>query len=431
MSIDTNFRTDINSTLRQMSTASANSGMRGLNNPLLNSSQGSDMLQAMVRSSVTFLTAGPGRADALRSTISSLTEVLTRRTAGSDNTDVLRIRSAGQNVEDTSVLIKQVATTQLNEGKIMERTAQVEVTGLHKFAIEVDGTKHEISFTVTENLTNQQFQQQMAAAINAANIGITASVSMENGGNGSRLNLESSETGAGKEDGPRFTIRDLTGNAVELTGITNIRRQGQDAVFIVNGGDRQTSASNDVDLGGGLNVTLVNASDDEVLISMQKNPSAVQHELRHFVNDLNRLIDVVRINNADRTTRMLLRDIETTIRVNRRALEEVGISMNAEGVLVINENRMRTAVENGTVERLFTNNGRLSNSFARRLDRTAESISRNPMRHVSPHVGRMPGFNATLTAVNNANARGRSGGTSPFDAYDHNDSVSMFFDGSR
>ncbi|MCL2398743.1 MAG: flagellar filament capping protein FliD [Defluviitaleaceae bacterium] len=425
MPINTNFRLP-------PSMANVNPGL----NPLIPSSPGGSadtgsMINQLVTTSVTFLSLAGSRAQNLQTSFTNLAGAFGSRVAHSSNSSRLEIRSFNaQNLQNTTVLINQVAVSQRNEGNPLNSNTVIEFDedfdGVFKFEVEVNGNTHQLSFTVEGDLTHNGLQQHMLAAINGAGLGINATITTTESGVTGTLNLQSTTTGAGEDGQPGFAIRDVTGNAVAITGADTIARDGLDAIFSVNGGEQQTSATNDISLPGGLNVRLHTASTEPVTISSGNNVAPVRNNLHQMISDYNRLLDLARSNSGDRATRMLARDIENAARANRRDLESIGISFDRDGFLVVNDSRLNQAIENGNAERLLTGNGRLSRSFIGRLDRISNSVLRNPMRHVSPHVSRLPGFNAAMNAVN-SNNRNNARQATPFSAYEQNDLMLNFF----
>lgn len=425
MPINTNFRLP-------PSMANVNPGL----NPLIPSSPGGSadtgsMINQLVTTSVTFLSLAGSRAQNLQTSFTNLAGAFGSRVAHSSNSSRLEIRSFNaQNLQNTTVLINQVAVSQRNEGNPLNSNTVIEFDedfdGVFKFEVEVNGNTHQLSFTVEGDLTHNGLQQHMLAAINGAGLGINATITTTESGVTGTLNLQSTTTGAGEDGQPGFAIRDVTGNAVAITGADTIARDGLDAIFSVNGGEQQTSATNDISLPGGLNVRLHTASTEPVTISSGNNVAPVRNNLHQMISDYNRLLDLARSNSGDRATRMLARDIENAARANRRDLESIGISFDRDGFLVVNDSRLNQAIENGNAERLLTGNGRLSRSFIGRLDRISNSVLRNPMRHVSPHVSRLPGFNAAMNAVN-SNNRNNARQATPFSAYEQNDPMLNFF----
>lgn len=377
----------------------------------------------LVVSAARFVSRAGTQAAQLQSTIAGLPTTLNRTIPVSGNSDALRIRSfSGNNAQQTSVQIHQIAKTQQNEGETMDSSGIDMPSGTHKFEIEIDGETTQITFTTSEGLINRAFQQLMADAINRADLGLNATVTTSNNATQSTLNIETTATGAGEEGEPRFIIRDIgDGNVVEATGAANIAREGQDAIFTVNGAPVQTSASNDVDLGGGLNVTLVKASAEAVSITPGRDVVGIQNGVRQLVSRFNALLETARANPADRNTRALTRELESILRRNRAALENIGLDVSTNGLLSINEDRLEAAAQSGTAAN-FLNSSR-SNGFTGALGRISESVSRNPLRHINPSALRMPGFDAALNAMSNNNSDGNARQASPFDAYMPDDSL--------
>lgn len=434
MPINTNFGVSGNMMLNR------NTGLGNMRGPgatiMSPNQQTNDMIHQKVTRSVRFLHNAENRAMGLRVAIDSLGAAFAPSTAVSSNTDALKINSfTGSNLTELEVHVHQIATAQRNEGVGLNRHVPFTDYGTFEFEIEVDGETRRLSFNVGENetLTNQQFQQRMANTINNANIGLTASVTAD--GQTSSLNIVTRTTGAGEDNEPRFTLTDITGNAVELTGISNIAQEGQNALFTVGSGEQQSSDTNTVSLGNGINATLVEATDPEepVVISLGQNNVAMQNSVRLLVNQFNALLETARDNAADRNTRSLLRQIEAAGRMSRRALADIGIVVGENGALSINAERMQTAAENGSLERFFTG-GTTSqpNSFVSRITRISDNIIRNPMRHVSPNASRMPGFAAAWDAVQRGQDPTPPPNTSPFAAYGNsNDWLSIFLDSRR
>jgi len=406
-------------------------GLNGMNRiPMSNSFRGpgsnhmgniggaNQAVEQRLLETVTFLSVGETRAGRLSEALSGISGAFTPRVAVSGDPARLQVTSfSGTNISDTKIRIHQVATTQRNEGTALVRATPVETSGLKEFEIEVDGNVRRLSFTVAEGATQEQFQQQMAAAINGANLGITATVSAQ--GNNSRLSIETGTTGQGMDGEPRFSIRDVEdgGGAVALTGVAEITQEAQGAIFSVNGGEKQNSATNRIDLGNGLVVNLVKASNEPVSVFMGTDRVSMQNSVRNVVNMYNSLLEAAHVNSADRNTRNLIRELQNAARFSRRDLERVGIRIERDGTLSINERVFNEATENGALERFFRGNNGRPNDFVARLTRISESVASNPMRYVSPHAGRLPGFNAAMAALNNPPPQQGQGASAVENAY--------------
>jgi len=411
-------------------------GLRGPGSSIMASPNEStnEMIHQRVVDTVRFLHGAETRANNLRQAVNALPEAFRPRTATSSNTDILTITNfTGSNLADKSVVIHQLATPQRNEGVGLNRLVPVENSGTFEFEIEVDGETRRLSFNVgaNESVTNQQFQQRMANAINNANIGLTASVHVN--GTNSTINIITRTTGEGKEGEPRFTLIDITGNAVEFTGINNITQEGQNALFTIGEGEQQSSVSNEVNIGGGLTVTFHQLSEEPIEITLGQDLLHIQNAARNLVNHFNALLESATNNSGDSRTRLLARQLQGAANMSRRALADIGIMIGEGGFLSINAERMNAAAENGNLERFLNGNGnRQAHFFTSRVERISENLARNPMRHVSANATRLPGFDAAWNAISNGqNITAPQAPPNPFGNMTPEDLLGMLFNSTR
>ena len=359
-------------------------------------------LNDILRGAATFVTTGANRATQLRNTIASIPAIFERVNAVTGNPEALRINSfTGSRIPETNVRIEQVATHQRNAGTNLHANGREMEAGTYTFEVEVDGDTHTLTFTTTETLTNRAFQDRMAQVINNANIGVTASVTTAN--NQSAITLSTRETGAPTDDNEfRFSIRDITGNAVDHTGIGNLTDPGMDAIFYVNDGEQQTSRTNVVNLGGGLTVTLLTPTENAVAITEGRDEGGIRYAVRQVISQVNSFLESARENQIDRRTRGVVREIESILRRNRRALSEIGVNMGQNGFLTLDDDTLRGAISKGTTDHLFAPQGRLQSRFLTSLNQISERVSLNPTWHISQQTARMPEFNNILAQVRNS-----------------------------
>lgn len=308
-----------------------------------------------------------------------------RPVSGDD--EIFTIRSADANrlrhvnTDDFSVDVMQLAQAQQNAGTRHTANQRTSLdAGSHHIGIRIGNQQFDINFTVGANDTNRDVQNRIATAINARNIGVTASVNTQDGQ--SSLVLESRETGIANAGQPNFSVVSRQGNdpgsALNFLGISNITQQAQNAEFSVSRGGVQgavqTSRSNDVNIGFGVELTLAGVGNAE--ITMERDTTGQQNALRSMVNAFNDMIQAARDSGSN--TR-LERDLNRMARTFNTSLERVGIFMNRDGWMDINEERMARAAESGELEQ-FARGGRdgSGTGFIGSLGRLAENVSRNP-----------------------------------------------------
>jgi hypothetical protein len=305
----------------------------------------------------------------------------------SSDTDILNISSVSANrmrnanLSDFTVDVVQMAQAQRNEGTALNAntlaTAAGFEVGSHHIALHVGDRQFDINFTVSATDTARDVQQRIANAINTRNVGVEASVSVNAGS--STLALQSAETGVAAADQPNFTVSSSAGNALAVTGIGTITQQAQNAQFRVNRGFTgalQTSRTNDVDLGFGITAQLREEGTAE--ITLGRDETRQINAFRHMVNSFNDLMNAARDASGSRGG-ALERELAGMARSASASLSRVGISINQDGLMRIDEDRMQAAFERGELER-FAMRDRVGSNFGfmNQLTRTADRVARNP-----------------------------------------------------
>jgi hypothetical protein len=187
----------------------------------------------------------------------------------------------------------------------------------------------------------------------------------------SALTLESDETGAANA----FTVEDTEGGLAAQTGIAQADQTAQDAIFRVNGGPEQTSATNDISLGGGVTATLRQATEQGgVTVSAERDAAAQAGAMRDIVGGINDLLSAAENGPANNR---LQTELNSLLRSYGTSLERAGISADEDGRLQIDEERLTAAAENGTLSALMNNPITGSYGFTNNLNRIAANASGN------------------------------------------------------
>ncbi|MCL2068480.1 MAG: flagellar filament capping protein FliD [Oscillospiraceae bacterium] len=338
-------------------------------------------------------------------------DTFNRTSVASSNTNALTAASSGSNTASFAPMqvdIDQIAAGQTNRGTALEATRLSGFGGTHTFEIEINGSVHEISFNASHIDNNRSVQQKMAAAINRADLGVTASVA--NGAdNTSVLSITANNTGANARN--RFEIRDVDGgNIVERTGADNITQQAQDAVFRVNGQER-TSASNTVSLNNDISITLRAATTQSVTVSVAPDQTFATDQVREMVSSFNSLMSAARSN--QNVNSRLHNDLSGVLSSFRPMLESIGVDVADDGTLSINEQRLEAAAQQHTsagktssrLQDFFTQRG--VNSFTSRVSSIADRAANNPQTYAAK---------ATPGTANFSSSRNNTVNFDPFNA---------------
>ena len=379
-------------------TGGAGGGSQAAGTAMLNLRRTADLLQ----SSLNFM-RGIGSQNASspfrsNSAVSSDTDIL-QLTA----TDSRRLHSSSLANRDFSVEVLQLAQAQRNEGNALDSNALATAAGFevgnHHISITVDGRQFDFNFSVSATDTAREVQERIASAVNVRNTGVTASVSRNAEDGTSTLVFASADTGANNDDGPNFTVGSSSGNALSVVGGRNITQQAQNAEFRVNRGFTgalQTSRTNDVNLGFGVEATLRELG--EVEVTMDRNETGQINAFRHMVNAFNDLAD------AARSSPRLQQQLSQFARSHGASLNRLGVSVNSSGRMQIDEDRMERAAERGDLES-FVNRDRVggNSGFFNRLNRIATDAARNPGNFVMDDNTENPFFGVNPRMLSHAN----------------------------
>lgn len=308
----------------------------------------------------------------------------------SSNTDAMTVSYNGSSaslnsMKDMKVKIDQVAAGQKNEGEAL-KTANTYSgdKGTNKFTVETGGKTTELSVNISATDTNKAVQDKMAKAINEAGLGLKATVETDSKTGTSVLKVESTKTGADEKNS--FEIKDVSGNAVATTGAGTMTSAAQDAIYSVNGGAQQTSKTNTVSLGNGVSATLKAASDEEVTVTRGKDTSAAISAVEDMVSSYNKLFTAAADRTGDTKAQGLASRMVNVSSVYSKQLSDVGIGFDNSGKMTIDSDKLNKAAEDGSLEKLFTQDRGKNYGFTNQLERLASNVSNNTSAFVGNSV---------------------------------------------
>jgi flagellar hook-associated protein 2 len=222
----------------------------------------------------------------------------------------------------------------------------------------------------------------LAATINQAGIGVSASIVTDS--SGSRLSLISQTSGLGGQITiDSNSLSDATTGAVSLVA----GQAGQDAQFTVDG-IQTTSASNTITGAiSGVTMQLLGKSTTPVQVQIDNDTSAVTSALSTMVNDYNAVVSALSAqegNNASgspeplygspiisQLQQMLSSALTTPSGTSLTSPTQVGLSLNSNGSLSLDTDQLTTALNNNYsgVQALFQN----TSSFGLNLEQAVNN----------------------------------------------------------
>jgi flagellar hook-associated protein 2 len=307
-----------------------------------------------------------GLLSTLSNDITALTDpagVLSGKQGSSSDTNTLALLSATTTATAGShtVTVQQLAQTSTEASSAVAVTDTL--SGSFTFHIG-GGTSQTISVDPANNTI-----AGLAATINQAGLGVTASVVTDS--SGSRLSLVSQTSGAaGQISIDSSALSDTTtGNTVSLVA----GQPGQDAIFTVDG-IQTTNATNTI-TGAipGVTMQLLGKSANPVQVEIDNDTTAVTTALSTMVKDYNAVVSALSAQEGkdasgnpeplygspiiSRLQQMLSGAFTTPSGTSLTSPTQVGLSLNSNGTLALNTDQLTSALNDNFsgVQALFQN----------------------------------------------------------------------------
>lgn len=282
------------------------------------------------------------------------------------------------------VNVSQLATPQTNTGAYMTPDGHDIPAGTYSFDVNISSITYELQFTVKNNDTNGDVQNKIARLINKSNIGIQANVK-SNGLGQSALTLTSKMTGVGNEP-CIFNISDSEDNdANSITGMLKldyVSHYPSNAVFTVNG-NTCISTSNNYTVDGEFALTFNNISPDNtpVHISLKANTAPVIGSIRDLADSYNRLT-MIAAKGTGYGSKRLCDELKSIAAGYSDTLNTIGIAMNEEGYLHVDEDALRQASDESSLLEKVSQ----IETFKNKLKNKASAVMLNPMEYINKTI---------------------------------------------
>jgi flagellar hook-associated protein 2 len=339
-----------------------------------------------------------GLLSTLSNDITALTDpagVLSGKQGSSSDTNILALQSATSTATAGShtVSVQQLAQTSTEASSAVAATDTL--SGSFSFHIG-SGSSQTISVDPVNNSI-----AGLAATINQAGLGVTASVVTDS--SGSRLSIISQTSGAAGQISIDSSSLSNTTTASTVSLVAG--QPGQDALFTVDG-IQTTSASNTVTGAiSGVTMQLLGKSATPVQVEIDNGTSSVTNTLSTLVKDYNAVVSALSAQEGkdasgnvqplfgspiiSQLQQMLAGALTTPSGTSLTSPTQVGLSLNANGTLTLNTDQLTAALNSNFsgVQALFQN----TSSFGLNLQQAVNNAGTGSI-------------NSMLTQAQNANS---------------------------
>lgn len=337
-------------------------------------------------------------ARSLRNTIASLggldeKEMLGKKAAYSTNENIASAVFIGEgSLEDTSSFdleVTAMASNQVNLGSFLpsDNKAML-VPGAYSFDITINDLNYEFQYNVHEGETNLDLQERLSRLVTNAEIGINAEIIKDDNGNSS-LRLASSATGLKNNKNLIFNVSDdktsKRAGTVAYMGIDYVAREPSNAEFLLNG-EPGSSPSNHFHIGKMFDVTVNGISTTEgetTRIGLKTDLDSLTENVNNLINGYNSFIrSATEYLDLNPRSGNLLNEMSRTSRYYQQDLEKLGLSFELNGQLSLNEDTLKSSLQNEEGRAEFSAIKDFTNSVLRKTNQ----ISLNPIEYVNKTI---------------------------------------------
>ena len=372
------------------------------------------------------LTSFQSQTTSLKS-VGNLSPLAAKTVTSSDSSTVTATAQATATSGTHSVLVTQLAKydTLVSDQLAQSGTDISNASGIgtSTFSVTINGKATNINVNVNSGDSNSTVMSNIAAALNAADIGVNASVVNDTN---STARLVFTSENSGSENA--INVADVTGNLLQDVGWTSSVISGRTASTAKAGGfvnslvnsldanftldgipiTRSSNTVNDVLTGVTLNLEGTQLlTDDPITLTIAPDTSAIQSTVQNFINSYNTLISSLNQNMTDTTSsssssssgsssttvtraplagdvtfmnlqmslqNILMSPVSSAKNGNPNSLNAVGITLNSDGTLSLGDQSTFTSAltsNPAAVSDLFNS----TNGVAVQLDSLVKSFS--------------------------------------------------------
>ncbi len=282
--------------------------------------------------------------------------------------------------------VTQLASGQVNRGRSIPKESPGLPADNYAFDVRIDGQEFEFQFSIYSQDRNIDVQQKLEKLINKANIGISANIVEDD--SHSALEIRSTRTGLRPGQPSQFEIFESAGplakGSVEYLGLDRVAAPATNAHFTLNGEGR-VSVSNHFTVGGKFDINLkeTTAPGTPIHVGVKKDNDALMQHVTALIDNYNNFIrDAAGMSDDKFKSSKLRSEIVGIAQQNLSHNEDLGIKLEADGTLSIDNELLRQAVSAGDSLKALEP----INRFADALIEKTKDISVDPMKYVDRPV---------------------------------------------
>ncbi len=341
------------------------------------------------------------QAEEMKNIVASLSEngegmesVYNKKIAMSNRPDVVEAEYTGDDGDvgagGFSIEVKQLATTQVNQGNFLRRDARDFDQGSYRFDLTTNHGSYEFKYNVNDDDTDEDVLNKIKKLINNARIGLNAELVSDDSNLRKALHIETKQTGLG--DGEEFLFNIEAGSdrgstdAMRTLGIDKITSAAENSLFVLNG-QEHSSYANNFTVNNKFSVTLngVSSPGDAATIGFKTSVDAVADNVQGLLSGYNGIINTAnRFAGRQESSAKLLSEVSGIAKTFKDRFAEIGLIVNEDSSISMDRDAFINSIkdEGGDATKAFST----LNSFRDALGRQATKASIDPMSYVDKVV---------------------------------------------
>lgn len=285
--------------------------------------------------------------------------------------------------------VHSLASPQVNMGHFIPAAAPMGLApDTYSFDLSINDLNYEFQFQVNNDDTNIDIQNRLMRLVNNADIGINADV-IEDGEGNSSLKLTSQKSGTSDERKYVFRISDgqtsKTAGIVDYLGIDTVTRTPSNAEFTIDG-TAHSSSSNTFTVEKNYQITLNGVSPEgsaPITIGMKTDVENLTGNLRQLAGGYNQFLRAaIEYTQKHPRSNQLVSEMWHLAGGFAGPLSDIGMNIEEDGSIKIDENILQQSVRNGKLEDGFEQ----IKNFTKALYRKSGQVSLNPMTYVEKTI---------------------------------------------
>jgi len=325
----------------------------------------------------------------------SADSIFLKRTAQSSDVEQVGaelIDADGKSLPDAfSIRVKQLANSQVNQGKEYYETGKGLSAGSYQFRVTVNDIGYDFQYNIRKDANHREVIEGLSSFITKAAIGLKAEPFLFGQG---KIAMRLESTMVGTPDGNAiFSLKDKNSDnigrgIVDYYGLNNVAVMPKSAVFDLNGVEK-TSMNNEFTLGRAVKVTLHRPSKTEAYVDYHPDSEVILDGVQNFISSYNGLVD----HNLEFERRVempskLLQELKGLSKTFSNELEACGITFDTDGYMSLDRSLAIQAIESGDMQKLFQPDSVVTS----RLFAKADSVKINPMEYIDKKIVSYPNF---------------------------------------